>query len=144
MYSIKYYGTLVKAYPHSRELLLFLKSRGYKVGLLTSKAKKATMYALKVTNLDGLFDAIMTSDDVKETKPSPEGVYSIMKQLNITNRDDVIMIGDSNFDYLTSVNAGIDFGYVNFSPRKLKENAKVDIFINSFNDFIKEIKNGKA
>ena len=66
-----------------------------------------------------------------------------MKKLNVLNKKDVIFVGDSNYDYQTSVNANISFAYVSFSPRKLPVNAKIDLTINSFNEFLTDIKNGK-
>ncbi len=141
--SKKYYDLVVKPYPGVKEALLTLKNKGIKTALITSKAKEATQYALKSTGLDGLFDIIITASDVKKSKPNPEGAFFAMKSLGIDEKNKVIMIGDSNYDYLTAKNAEIDFGYVTFSPRKLAENAKVDIYIDSFHDFIKEIENAK-
>ena len=141
--SKKYYDLVVKPYPGAKEVLLTLKNKGIKTALITSKAKEATLYALKTTGLDGLFDCIITASDVKKSKPNPEGALFAMKSLGISDKNQVIMIGDSNYDYLTAKNAKIDFGYVTYSPRKLTDKAKVDIFINSFHDFIKEIENAK-
>ena len=142
-FSKYYYDTVVKAYPGVKELLTYLKNNNIKFALITSKGKIATKYALKVTGLEDIFDVIVTSDDVKEVKPNPEGVYFAMKKLNVLNKKNVIFVGDSNYDYQTSVNANISFAYVSFSPRKLPVNAKIDLTINSFNEFLTDIKNGK-
>ena len=141
--SFKYNKTLVKTYPGVVELLEYLKKNNIKFALITSKQKASTMQVLHVNKLDSLFDLVITSDDVKACKPDPEGVYFALKHFNISNKKDVIYIGDSEFDYLVSKNAGVDFGYVLFSPRKIDKEAKVDVKIKSFIDYLSVLKNEK-
>ena len=78
------------------------------------------------------------ADEVTNLKPAPDGIYIAMKHFGITNKDDVLYIGDSIFDYLTAKNAGVDFGFVSWSPRKLPKDAKIDLLINDFKEFAKD------
>ena len=80
-------------------------------------------------------------NDVKELKPIPEGTFKAMKDFDVSNKDEVLYIGDSMFDYLTAVNAGVKFAYVSWSPRKLEKDAKIDIIIKDYKDFAEKIKN---
>lgn len=140
-YSTINYDKYVKPFPDVINMLTLLKEKHIKFGLITSKARKATDYALKLTKLDGLFDFIICADEVKNVKPDPEGVLLAMKHFDVLNKDDVIYIGDSMYDYLTSKNAGVKFGYVTFSPRKLDKNCEIDLRINSFKEFMEDIVN---
>lgn len=142
-YSTINYDKYVKPFPYVKEMLQTLKKQGIAYGLITSKARGATDYALKLTGLNQLFDFVICADEVKRTKPDPEGVFLAMKHFNVLNKDDVIYIGDNMYDYLTSKNAGVKFGYVTFSPRKLDKDCCADVKINSFKELTEEINNGK-
>ena len=63
-----------------------------------------------------------------------------MEHFGIKNKDDVIYIGDGMFDYLTAKNAGVNFGYVTWSPRAIALDAKIDVEIDSYSEFAEEIK----
>lgn len=141
--SRKYNATLVKPYPGVVEFLSFLKKKNIPFALITSKGKSSTMQVLKVTGLDVFFDFVITSNDVKNCKPNPEGVNLAIKHFHIQSLKDVIYIGDSEFDYLVSKNAGVSFGYVTFSPRKIEKDAKVDVKIKSFLDYLTDLENEK-
>lgn len=142
-YSTVNYDKFVKPFPYVKEMLLAFKKHNIKYGLITSKARKATDYALKLTGLDKLFDFTVCADEVNKTKPDPEGIFLAMKHFNTLNKEEVIYIGDNMYDYLTAKNAGVKFGYVTFSPRKLIKGAKVDYLIDSFASFTEDIINEK-
>lgn len=133
------YIKYVKPFPYVIDTLEELKKRNLKIALVTSKGRVATEYALKLTSLDNIFDFIICADEVKKVKPDPEGVLLALKCLNIKNKNDAIYIGDSRYDYLTAKDAGLKFGYVTFSPRKLFDNEKADIYISSFKNFVEEV-----
>ena len=134
------YDKYVHLFPYVKEMIDTLKRNNIKVGLITSKSRKATMYALSLCALDNVFDIVVCADDVKKTKPDPEGIYKALEALDIA-KDDTLYVGDTNYDYFTSENANIDFGYVSFSPRKLIQDAKNVILIHDFESFTKEIIN---
>lgn len=142
-YSTVNYDKYVKPFPYVIEMLKAFKKHNIKYGLITSKAREATNYALKLTGLDKLFDFVICSDEVKNVKPDPEGVLLAMKHFNVLNKEEVIYIGDNMFDYLTAKNAGVKFGYVTFSPRKLDDGLIADVYIDNFKSFKEDIINGK-
>ena len=142
-YSTVNYDKYVKPFPYVIEMLKAFKEHGIKYGLITSKARGATDYALKLTHLDELFDFVVCSDEVKNVKPDPEGVLLAMKHFDVLNKNEVLFIGDNMFDYLTSKNAGVKFGYVTFSPRKLDKDAHIDVPIDNFKKFKEDVLNGK-
>ena len=54
-------------------------------GLLerTPRGRRATDYAFKLTGLDKYVEFSICADEVKETKPSPEGVLLALKKMKI-------------------------------------------------------------
>ena len=142
-YSNENYVKTSKPFPYVIEMLTSFKKHGVKYGLITSKARKATNYVLDLLGLSNLLDYSICGDEVSQVKPSPEGLFKAMEHFGVTNKDEVIYIGDSMFDYLTAKNAGVKFGYVTFSPRKLDSNCKIDVLIDSFKEFEKEVINEK-
>ena len=64
-----------------------------------------------------------------------------MEHFNIINKEDVLYIGDSNFDYLAARNAGIKFAIVNWSARKDTLDGEPDYVITDFNKFFEEVNN---
>ena len=138
-YSTENYPKTTKPFPYVKEMLTSFKKHSIKYGMITSKARTATNYVLKMTGLDELLEFTICSDEVKNVKPDPEGIFLAMKHFNVLNKDEVIYIGDSIYDYETAKNAGIKFGFVDFSTRKLPLDSKIDLHIRSFKEFEKEI-----
>lgn len=62
----------------------------YKIALVTTASKKNTYEILKYTNKVGLFDLILTSDDIKKPKPDPEGFFSAIEKFNADPKDCII------------------------------------------------------
>jgi HAD superfamily hydrolase (TIGR01509 family) len=93
-------------YPGMREILNELKSRGVLLSIFTGKGREATTITLKKLGIYDYFDLIITGDEVKEHKPSPEGIQIFLKKYNL-NKNEVIMIGDSPSDIKAAHSAGI-------------------------------------
>jgi len=136
----KYYDETVYAYPGLKEVLLQLRELGIKTAIVTSKLNEETLYTLKITGLEGLFDAVVAGDDVAAHKPDPEGVFAVIRGFKIDNKDDVLYIGDTIYDYMTAQNAGIPCMLVTWTPRALPLNAKPRYFLDDWKDFFKVVK----
>jgi pyrophosphatase PpaX len=93
-------------YPGMKELLNELKSEGVLLSIFTGKGREASTITLKKLGIYKFFDLIITGDEVKEHKPSPEGIKIFLKKFNL-NRDEVIMVGDSPSDVKSAHAAGI-------------------------------------
>jgi HAD superfamily hydrolase (TIGR01509 family) len=103
-YSDNHY--MADIYPGVKEILEELKSRGVLLSIYTGKGREATSITLKKLGIYGYFDLIITGDEVKEHKPSPEGIEIFLKKFNL-NKNDVIMIGDSPSDIKAARAAGV-------------------------------------
>lgn len=67
----------------------------YHIGLVTTASKKNTYDILGYYNKLELFDLILTSDDIKNPKPNPEGYLKAIKYFNV-KPDDTIIFEDSD------------------------------------------------
>ncbi len=93
-------------YPGVREILEELKSRGVLLSIYTGKGREAAAITLRKIGIYHFFDLIITGDEVKEHKPSPEGIEIFLEKFHL-EKDDVIMIGDSPSDVKAAHAAGV-------------------------------------
>ena len=115
------YPKTIKTYPLCKETILTLKEHGIKVGLITNKMKKMTLYCLELIDLKDVFDVIIGYDDVSKGKPDGEGILKAIKQLNVKDLQNVLYVGDNKIDFDTASNAGVDSAIVTWGPRKLPD-----------------------
>jgi len=93
-------------YPGMKEILDELKTDGVLLSIFTGKGREAATITLKKLDIYKYFDLIITGDEVKEHKPSPEGIMIFLESFNL-NKNDVIMVGDSPSDIKAAHSAGI-------------------------------------
>ena len=98
-------------YPHGREILKHFKNK--KQTICSNKPEDFVRQILESLNGLHLFDAIVGGDSVKAKKPDPEGLNSILDQLNVS-ADEAVLIGDSPVDIETGKRAGVYTCVVNY------------------------------
>ncbi|MFV0392918.1 MAG: pyrophosphatase PpaX [Coprobacillaceae bacterium] len=131
----------VTIYPTVVETLETLKKEGYPLAIVTTKANHVAHIGLDLFDLTKYFDSVVGLDDVKTTKPNPEGIYKAMKELRV---DKAVMIGDNITDIQAGKNAGVYTIGVKWAAKGYQEMAKLepDLLIDEMSeilDFIKEI-----
>jgi len=106
------YEELKKAYnlappiKGAREAISSLKRRpNIKLGIVTARTKKDTLKKLEETELLDFFDIIVTREDVKFLKPSPDQTLMAAKMLRMSPRA-CVMIGDMPTDIIAGKRAG--------------------------------------
>lgn len=99
-----------------RELLDELKMEGCFLGIATSRTEEELNELEELLECIQLFDVVITSDKVKEPKPSPESINVIVDEYKL-NREETIYVGDSESDSIASRNAGVLFGYANWENK---------------------------
>lgn len=129
-----FYAPYVTAYEDEIEVLKALKEAGYLLGVVTNKGGTLTKYTLEICHIDGLFDVVISADDVSTPKPNPEGIYKAMEKVGIKDKKDVLYIGDNDIDYYSGTNAGIDTLLVTWGPREIKSVNKAKYVALSYND----------
>ena len=128
------YLPYVKAFDDEIETLKKLKEAGYLLGVVTNKGAPLTKYSLEVAHIDGLFDVVISADDVNAPKPSPLGINKALERLAIADKDKVLYIGDNDIDYETACNAGTDAMLVTWGPREIKCIKAAKFAVSSYNE----------
>ncbi|MDY6820087.1 MAG: HAD-IA family hydrolase [Deferribacterota bacterium] len=97
----------MKLQPNLIKVLKTLKNQNIKLSIFTNRG--ISVYKILTHfNIHIFFDYIVTSNDIKEPKPSPEGLIKILKYFNIQNYN-ALYIGDSVVDELAAEKASIPF-----------------------------------
>ena len=102
-------------YPNVRSTLQSLKSKGYRLAIVTNKPFAFVEPILKGLELLKLFEYFIGGDSLAEKKPSPLPLLHVCEKLNVSV-EECIMVGDSKNDILAG-NAcdmqtiGVTYGY---------------------------------
>ena len=88
-------------------LLKFLRNKGIKIGLASQSKRKNILYVLSLLNLVKYFDSVVSSEDVKHSKPNPDIYLQSCKKLNVEARE-CIAIEDSPLGINSALSAGIN------------------------------------
>ena len=97
---------MAELYPGIKEILVYLKNKRYPLGIFTGKGREASLITLRKLEVENYFDLIITGDDVKNHKPSAEGILMFKSKFKL-EKEKVLMIGDSVSDVKASKEAGI-------------------------------------
>lgn len=95
----------VRPYDGIPELLEELKKRGMKIAVLSNKPHARTIDVIETLFGKGYFDVIQGQKDGVPIKPDPQGVFEILKTLQI-DVEDIVYLGDTSTDMQTGKNAG--------------------------------------
>ena len=104
---------VVEVYSDVVKALEFLKSHNQKVGLYSNGYTNTQMLKILKSGLQGYFDFVMLPDEFGKDywKPDPRCGKKILESLEVEPQE-LILIGDSNTDFLTSKGIGIDMLYI--------------------------------
>jgi len=118
-------------------LLSLLKTMGYKLGIVTGKARRSLDISLECLGLHNIFDVIITGDDVEFQKPHPEGIFKALEYLNVFPNE-AVFLGDSDADIMAGKQANVLTIGVHWLPNYQTIDFKVqpDEVYRSINDFI--------
>lgn len=101
------YIDALKIEPHLIETLRYLREKGIKLAICTSRS--TTMkHIMDKFGLGPHFDMVVTALDVKNPKPHPEAIEKIVNALHL-EKEKTILVGDSLNDRLAAKAAGILF-----------------------------------
>lgn len=104
---------MLKLEPESFSILLYLKSKNYKVGLITNGKKLKQWEKLVRLGVYPFFDVVVTSEEAGVEKPDPEIFKIAMDKLGVTS-DTSLMIGNKfDVDIMGAYNAGMQSMIIN-------------------------------
>lgn len=113
----------ISLYPNVVATISAIRNQDIKVFLVTS-SKRSTIEATRAyQEVSKMIDFAVFADDVSKHKPDPEGINLIIEKFSL-NRDEVLMVGDSDKDIIAAHNAKIDCSW--FAP---SENENLHDFI---------------
>lgn len=132
----KHVGNNSYLFDGAIELLTKLKENNIKTAVITNKETAFTQKILDKHNLNELLDVVVCGDTLEVKKPNPKGIYHILDKLNITDKKDVLFVGDSDTDIKSAQNADIEcwavpYGYNSGEPI---ENSNPDKMIKTLKD----------
>jgi phosphoglycolate phosphatase len=91
-------------YPGVREALAEL--GGVRMAVLTNKPVRFSREIIKGLGIDHHFTAVYGGNSFSQKKPDPVGVLTLMREAQV-ERDETLMVGDSETDIQTGRNAGV-------------------------------------
>ncbi len=109
----------LRLYSGVKELLDWLKERGYILAIATNAHRNSTRQALIYLDIENYFNVVVCGDEVRYSKPYPDMLLKILYKLKLEPKD-ALFIGDGERDQEASKNANIDYIMVHwgFSDHK--------------------------
>ena len=93
-------------FPGIVEVIRELRSQGKLTAVFTGRGRPSTDAILRGMQLQDLFDAVVTSDDVDDPKPAPDGLLKILELLKM-KADEAVYVGDTVKDIDAARAAGV-------------------------------------
>lgn len=107
----------VKLFDGINEMLESLHEKGLKLGIVTSKTREEYETDFVPHGVARYFDTVICVEDASKPKPNPEPLLAYLQKNNLS-ADEVIYIGDTEYDSQCAYSAGIDFGLALWGCRK--------------------------
>lgn len=122
----------VTPYEGIRKMLEDLKARGVKLAVLSNKPDQQTVKVVREIFGGDVFDFAQGQKDGIARKPSPDGVYDLLKKMGV-GTESCLYIGDSEVDIETGHNAGVKVVSVSwgFRTKEVLVTAGADVIIDS-------------
>ena len=138
---ITYHNTkfaMLKLEPESFSILLYLKSQGYKVGLITNGKELKQWEKLVRLGVYPFFDDVVTSESVGVEKPDPEIFNIAMERLNVTAGTSLMIGNKFDVDIVGACDAGMQAMLINskITPEQQKIIDESDYSVKELNTLI--------
>jgi putative hydrolase of the HAD superfamily len=105
-------------YPEVREVLLELKGRGLKVGLISNSYEEIDLVLEKADLEKATFDIIVGVDTIEEVKPNPDIFKHAISKLDV-KPEETMFVGDNvEADYNGAENVGIHALLINRTEKQ--------------------------
>jgi phosphoglycolate phosphatase len=126
-----------RLYPGVVDLLNFLKKKGIRRTVLSNKAHEVTLEVLRALEISPLFDHVMGDGGGAPLKPSPEGIFFLMRKFGV-EAGETWLVGDGEADIGAGLNAGcrvcgVTYGLLN---RKTLKDLGAHVVIDSLEELM--------
>ncbi|MGE4289328.1 MAG: YjjG family noncanonical pyrimidine nucleotidase [Salinivirgaceae bacterium] len=114
-------------FPHAIDVLEYLKSKGYRLFLLTNGFKEVQVVKIKHSGLEPFFEKMITSEEAGYQKPHAKIFEYALKTVNAKKTESLMVGDDLENDIYGAQSFGMDAVY--FNPKGLphKENPVFEI-----------------
>jgi len=133
-------NNLVEKLPGVDYLLSLLKNLGCYIALATTDVSQRTYKTLNYAGIEKSFDCLISSDQVKKSKPNSEMIKKIISNFTDINNSQILLIGDSIADVNLAKNAGIHFIGVKTGTNADDFLIASDILVENLSDIVVESK----
>jgi beta-phosphoglucomutase len=118
-------------YPNAQHLILIFRLRelGVKVGVVTNSIRKSAEFMLNYAGILDFLDILITNEDVKAGKPSPEGYLKAMKELG-ASPENTWVVEDGEYGAQAATSAGANV---------IRVSAPNDVNLQIFEDIFPEL-----
>ncbi|WP_026888687.1 YjjG family noncanonical pyrimidine nucleotidase [Clostridium beijerinckii] len=107
----------------SLELIKSL-NKNYKLSIITNGLTSVQENRIRKSIISKYFEDVVISEEISISKPNPEIFEHALKNIHHTNKNTVLMVGDSlTSDIQGGINFGIDTCWYN--PNKLENNSNI-------------------
>lgn len=123
----------VKVFKGSRALLERLGALKLKLAILTGKDSQRTQQALEHFDLRRYFQEVVSSDQLNNPKPHPEGLLYALRQLGCAPHE-AVMVGDAVSDVQCAARAGVVSVAVTWGikPERVQTLCKPDFIVHDW------------
>jgi 2-phosphoglycolate phosphatase len=127
-----------KPFPGAFELLIALKEKNIKMGVVSNKPQEFTDLVLKQLNLGHYFEVAFGPESTKNRKPDPEPLLTALQKLGAQPQE-AVMIGDSIVDIQAARAARMRIAVLThgYGTREILRSAQPDWIVDSLSDLIK-------
>jgi HAD superfamily hydrolase (TIGR01549 family) len=109
----------IELFPHIENTIVALKSKGLDLGLVTSRTHDELNNDFALGEIIGNFDTIICVTDAPRPKPNPDPLLVYLERCGLSP-DEVLYIGDSDYDYHCAKNAKVDFGVASWGDNRIR------------------------
>lgn len=109
----------IELFPHIEHTIAALKSKGLDLGLVTSRTHDELNNDFALGEIIEHFDTIICVTDAPRPKPNPDPLLVYMERCGLSP-DEVLYIGDSDYDYHCAKNAKVDFGVASWGDNRIR------------------------
>ncbi|PEJ58303.1 pyrophosphatase PpaX [Bacillus sp. AFS002410] len=136
-FNMEMHDEFVEEYETVYETIETLHRLGYKIGIVTTKARNVVEMGLSFGRLKQFFDIVVTIDDVQNAKPHPEPIQLALKKLN-SIPEESLMVGDNYHDIEGGKNAGTETAGVAWSlkGKEFLATYKPDFMLEKMSDIL--------
>lgn len=127
---------LVTPYSDSIETVQEISSKGFKIGVITSRGRATTTDVIRIGGFSELIDAVVDFEDAPKPKPAPDPFLLGASRLGIMPGK-CLAVGDACVDVISGKSAGMDFALASYGYGSLTEcHAKPDFRLKKLSEIM--------